>query len=779
MNCCSILIKIKDFLPKLSKIPYQNYICIFTHEEFEGRISLMQYEYQHINHEIKDIKSDIIYKIKLMDIITKKYIGISEHCIKYDIINNLYTGTSINIINQIRLISNQSNKINISSNSYNKLNLTISTEIIKYNKTPINYIIKDNSEFLKLNLRLRKNNFSKKNINVKSIKTEENKNKNNLSINEGIKDVSNISYKKNEGELFNEKDKNNINLNMHNITVKNYYTINSSPPLNIKSVKDNKIYIKKYLKKNNLFQKSKERKEKKEINYTKIKINKKYQSSTEKYNSLESEEINNTTNKSIKVGRKKIFRIKKHKKKYNNNSFKVINCSGMKHDISMDKIIINRNKYLNTSTKNYAINNFDPDKYNSLEISSYNMSYNSKSFSKKKKNTKKLESIISPKNLKQDIKSKPKTSRLKNNDSIENLDILKNIQIINLKAKNDKYLDKKNNRYRKQCKNNIISLLDYYILLNKKLKKYIELDKKEKSKYFLEKEFTLNLLEKKNIIKQKNNENKIKRYIHVNINSKLNNQIIYKLRKVKKKEFNIFENIFNTNINKDDLFNQEYKDKIKDQEENNKINLCLVLIKNIIKNYGNISQIYNNNVNKKSHLLNLLINNDIEINSDDEFLIKKEKNNFKEIKEELIEESIIEYDKETNEQADNIKENIIDKILISEFPLKYGKITNKKFIKVNSNEYLFNNEIKVIASYINNKILLKVENKEFTLDEFVSYYAKEKNDKNKNNIINNMQRNKKNIFWEKYSRNFRNNLLLEDNLNKNGFKKKEEQDKNI
>ena len=239
MDCCTILIKIKDFMPKLSKIPFNNYICIFTNNDFEGRISLMQYEYQHINHEIRDINSDINYKIKLFDIISKKIIGISEHCIKYSIINKLNLGTSINFINQIRLLPHTQNTSKFSSklNYCNKINLTISTEIIKFNKTPINYISKENSDFLKLNLNssLNKNKYNKYNK-FADIKI----NKNDLNKSEKAKDAS---FNK-----LNEEDKNNINLNMHNITVQNYYTINSSTPVNIKKFKNNKIYTKKYLK---------------------------------------------------------------------------------------------------------------------------------------------------------------------------------------------------------------------------------------------------------------------------------------------------------------------------------------------------------------------------------------------------------------------------------------------------------------------------------------------------------------------------------------------------
>ena len=153
---------------------------------------------------------------------------------------------------------------------------------------------------------------------------------------------------------------------MHNITVQNYYTINSSSSsLNLNSLKNNSIYIKKNFKQN------------------KANINR-----------------NNLDNRSIRVERKKFLGNNKRKKKYNNNSYKEIKFSKMKNSISVDKIKINKNKFLDTSFKknNNYISKFIKDRISKLEISSYNMTYKSNSFIQKKKYNNKLESIITPKN---------------------------------------------------------------------------------------------------------------------------------------------------------------------------------------------------------------------------------------------------------------------------------------------------------------------------------------------------------------------------------------------
>ena len=276
MNYFTVLIKIKDFFPKFEAIPFDNYLCIFTNNEFEGRISLTQYKYQYIKHEIKDINTDIKYKILVTDFISKKQIGVSDYVISYNKINRLNIGTSINFINHLKIVLNQKIKTDLFGSNYfntykNDIYLTISTEIIKYNKFNngtntklfsklnikknlyINDTIKtskdkDNN---KNNIKQINNRNSIKNpLEYIKIKKVDNNNKNeriNRNINEKKLNNNNImiskssKHKKNNNKLemiykgeysspliITENDKKNINLNMHNICVQNYYTITSS-----------------------------------------------------------------------------------------------------------------------------------------------------------------------------------------------------------------------------------------------------------------------------------------------------------------------------------------------------------------------------------------------------------------------------------------------------------------------------------------------------------------------------------------------------------------------
>jgi hypothetical protein len=197
-----------------------------------------------------------------------------------------------------------------------------------------------------------------------------------------------------------------------------------------------------------------------EINYNNIKSKKEYENSTkgkketydfnnsniDYFSSYEITDKNNLTTKSIKVGRKRIFRIKNKQKKYNNNSFKVINYSGMKNSVSFDNIKINKNKdrFINTSIKkNNSNNKIISDRINTLEISSYNITYSSNTLKQVQKYSKRLDSMISPKNntfRENSIKSlkhnfEPNCNlktRLRINKSKDNVKVHKNIHMINL-----------------------------------------------------------------------------------------------------------------------------------------------------------------------------------------------------------------------------------------------------------------------------------------------------------------------------------------------------------
>ena len=952
MNCLTILIKIKEFSIEKGEIPFDNFICIFKNNHFEGRISLMQYKYQYVNHEIKDIISDIYYKINVIDFTSNKLIGRSEYCISYNKINSLCVGTSINFSNKIKL------SINYNSQKAS-LYLTIFSEIIKYNKIP--FTIRQNSEINdKININNNTNkliyNHNKLNKNRNYIKQINNKNKKNpfesikiKKINISRKKVDNLNkynenncilssrslkkynknrvsnknkleivYKREFGSpslLFTEEDKKNINLNMHNICVQNYYAITSSqPPININSIIEkknnsrNKIYTKKNLNsnrlnikidkeirndneiKNNDFIKLKEIKN----NFNKIGIKRfstninsemnkngkenrinqnlnemimtNYPDNSSKKNSsnIKKEIIKKSKNKTkdkdkisekffLNCNKSNIDKLKNYEVINNNNQFlfnkknKITSKNKKNNQIRSIKGYSSVDKVKNKASKNnynklIKINNLfrnstidlDNDgiikkrpfitnlyKYlSSIDNFNYNIltSTFSKNVNNKKYKLEKNSNIISPKsytlrdNSNNNLKKRIYNSNNNLSAGIKN----KNLDDDNCHIfieENNNYnntIDKNNYIYQKNFilfendnRNEILNIIQSNILLIKKIRQLKKDYNLKKVKLSLIKEKYLHKLTTKNAIVQKRNINEINNYIHVNINCQINNKIITKINKIKEKENNIYEKIFDISIKNTDKYKEISKEVMQKENEKKLVYLLLGLVKNIVNHHGDITQIFNDRINKKRYLFFLLINNGIAVNNLEHFYTKLRKNDklneinkkykCKEIKEEIEEE------KEENEEEENKlnisiiykKDNILDKILIIDFPNKYKHITDKTFVKTSSNEYIFNNEIKVFAYYKDDKVFLQIEKEnesiydsydnECSLDEFISKYTK-----NKDKLIVNRKniylspvkiKSKKNFCSQKLKKSNYNNFI--EILERGGVKRKKLKKKNL
>ena len=70
-------------------------------------------------------------------------------------------------------------------------------------------------------------------------------------------------------------------------------------------------------------------------------------------------------------------------------------------------------------------------------------------------------------------------------------------------------------------------------------------------------------------------------------------------------------------------------------------------------------------------------------------------------------------------------------ILINNFKKKYGK--NNTFVHLDKNEFKFDDKYKIFAELINNnEIIIEIENNKYNIEEFISTYCKD--DDNKGNI---------------------------------------------
>ena len=151
-------------------------------------------------------------------------------------------------------------------------------------------------------------------------------------------------------------------------------------------------------------------------------------------------------------------------------------------------------------------------------------------------------------------------------------------------------------------KEKIIKIINDNNFLTKEIKQKIKVYKKLIKKYFLFKEKYYNEIKKQNSLSNNINIKQIKYQIHVNINSKLNQEIYLNMKNIKMKEFYILEKLF-----KENKINQEKK-KIKEKlEQQKKFHILIKIIRELIKNYDNLSQLYNGDEHKKILFNSLLV----------------------------------------------------------------------------------------------------------------------------------------------------------------------------
>ena len=360
------------------------------------------------------------------------------------------------------------------------------------------------------------------------------------------------------------------------------------------------------------------------------------------------------------------------------------------------------------------------------------------------------------------------------------------IKDININYNNEKNQEKTYEDLRKKY----LSLFDCYTLLMKKIRNNFSNNKELLKKLEVIKENYNNLNKCKTRITYLKNINEAKKIVnHTNTHyeeEKINSKMI----SIKLKENSIYKLIFgdmdqNTNtIKKINLFMSQKKDTL------------LNLIKNVIKYYGNISQIFNEENDKKIKLIELLNkynieekniinlnyinymnktkklndkiitevdedkenedefddniknNNNLILDDDDLLLnnnnysnISDEQNNIKEITISIpkLKKSNQNQVDDTNTENDlNYDENLnnlINKILIEQFPENYN--TEYKFVNLEQNKYKFKD--KIFFAYIkDNDVLLKEDNYEdnkYRLNEFYNKFCVENKNESQSNFI--------------------------------------------
>ena len=459
----------------------------------------------------------------------------------------------------------------------NKSTYTNINKIIKKNNSPNNFKGMNSED--KENAPLNYQNKNKNNYYLFSDKTNKSNTLN--AVLSPVSNNSNIMMKDKINYIYKKKSAQKIKAR---ISENNIFNVNSSSP---------------YCTNFNIYEESADRsknnlavKKNKSCSTAKFSI----QNDNTKINNLDNNNINNFDNNTNNVnddtmltfseGKQKMSELDKiiiEKSNIIKNDFQnQLNCGYKQNKLLFDNIYEQCNNNNHKNMINYSSNNI----LNDIMNIKYNRSQ--KDFHKKNKNLK-----------------------YNNNSCIKiDLDSSKNIGNNMTPCSSNQHM---NFFSQEELRNNILNLLDFYSLLKKKFDLVKENNEQNNQKLVIKKEKFNHQLKKNNRLTQKIISVESKIILHATINCTLNEQMILPLIKIKKLESNIYQNIFGLSCYDYDIIKHKEKEKNKLFEEQNIIHLLLIIIKNMIEHYGNISShVFQDDVNKNKMLKLLLLKYEIE-----------------------------------------------------------------------------------------------------------------------------------------------------------------------
>ena len=754
MNCI-ITLKINDYFPKLESIPYQNFVCLFTYKDFIGKIPLSQYYYNECSHEINKINSDIKYTIHILESNSSSLIGMSELLIPFIKFKQINPPCNIIQEQKIKVIIDLNTKRKLFKTLINSSDifLVLRAEIFVPNIKNVGKMEPNKIEVKRKNI-----NFNIKNK-ENSPRTIKNQKLMDIKTNkEMIKNDFNYSNNKNNKTINYDNKSNNILSNKTKLMndIKNSFKKIDEINLSSKGIKKSKLSQKRSPKKRVTILELMEQKmqplllntnndELNNLNSCKkinIKKNKSGKTITSPKSKNEIKKDNNTIEK---------HPSKKHFSSKNSNEFTSSNnknkrrsVKGLYNQISqqMDDINsdINVNLYNNKFNKDKI--SYDQIKINKSKEPSYfendeiNSNYGILSTDDR------TEQVLSE----IDKKILEKSSKLRNilEEQIKNLNNHKKYPgtlYIKEKSKINKEMELQDNNLainksplgtiynnsiilsQEKIKNNYLSLLDLYHLLSQKLSKIISENVFSTKKLNLLKEEYSSDKKKIEIIKKRKNNLTFDSFYNNNLKNSLKPKIMEQLIYTKNLESKLYQTIFDIDINDYEIIRQKEIERVNKLNEERKLNLLLKLIKAVVFDIGNISQIFKNDIYRQNYLKHILENNDIkekEPGTDDFINIWglgiKNKYNFgsdnfdniiKEVDEDKEEESEI-YSSNKKKNPDYLSKHMLDEI--KEYSNdKFNQQEEDIFLNNNNNQKEEENKIDININDNNN---IKDENDE-------------------------------------------------------------------
>ncbi len=360
MLSCRLTIKIKDYFPKTDTIPYSNYICLFSCGEYQGQIPFIPDESKFLQHQIKNISSDIKYKVLILDFNDMTLIGMCEMSIAYKVLNRIIPKNGFIQEQQKKLIIDTKTKRKLFGTVINNgdIFLNIYTEVflisknfneqkIKNSKSKKNHLMVNTPKcYIKYNFALNKSDFSPKSSkNNKSTMVNSNSEKQTLNLSKQEKDKENRTNKNSYSNTI-KYQKDNEKKNLRNYS--NYNIINNN--INFFN-KKSEVEI--YNNKKNIMDLLQQKKMVEEIveNYNKTDIDEKIEVNGEDDYINSNDNINN--NKNLYIKTKEPFMTEQ-----NFNQKFVINNN---NKIRKRKNIYNINNNINANNINNNIKNNEID----------------------------------------------------------------------------------------------------------------------------------------------------------------------------------------------------------------------------------------------------------------------------------------------------------------------------------------------------------------------------------------------------------------------------------
>ena len=162
-----------------------------------------------------------------------------------------------------------------------------------------------------------------------------------------------------------------------------------------------------------------------------------------------------------------------------------------------------------------------------------------------------------------------------------------------------------------KVKNNYLLLIDLYRLLSQKLSKTISENIFSEKKLNLLKEEFNHENKKINLIKRNKEHISFNSLYNINLKHKLKSKIVQQLIYTKNLESKLYQNIFNFDLNDYEIIRQKEIERVNKLNEGRKYNILLKIIKDVIFDIGNVSQIFNDDIYKQNILKQILENNNI------------------------------------------------------------------------------------------------------------------------------------------------------------------------